>query len=150
MLDVICRLQVLKCQNYIRQNNLFCSFAKILSLQFYPLYGSIHIYIVYPYLPLKPYFKSTAGAIYPIHALGADKSLWCLIHALSLINTLLVATTIALQRYLLFLAEFSDIEKQANEASVSVGTSAKQLFFGDNGRLLFGSLALFFRDRRAV
>ena len=37
MLDVIHGLQVLKRQNYI--NNLFCSFAKILSLQFYPLYG---------------------------------------------------------------------------------------------------------------
>ena len=39
MLDVIRGLQVLKRQNYIRQNNLFCSFAKILSLQFYPLYS---------------------------------------------------------------------------------------------------------------
>ena len=39
MLNVIRGLQVLKRQNYIRQNNLFCSFAKILSLQFYPLYG---------------------------------------------------------------------------------------------------------------
>ena len=37
--DVICGLQVLKRQNCIRQNNLFGSFAKILSLQFYPLYG---------------------------------------------------------------------------------------------------------------
>ena len=41
MLDIIRGLQVLKRQNYICQNNLFCSFAKILSLQFYPLYGSV-------------------------------------------------------------------------------------------------------------
>ena len=39
MLNIIRGLQELKHQNYIRQNNVFRSFTKILSLQFYSLYG---------------------------------------------------------------------------------------------------------------